>query len=147
MDFIEIDQQDIPGLTSMYIKTFNSSPWNDEWTVDTASKRLHQLINCEGFYGLKAFEDNILCGMILGSEEQFYNGIMFNIKEFCVENDRREKGIGTQILAEFEKRLRDKGVNEIILFTSREDGTEGFYKKRGFHSIETMVMMGKELNQ
>lgn len=31
--------------------------------------------------------------MILGSEEQFYNGIMFNIKEFCVRNEMRNRGI------------------------------------------------------
>ncbi|MFT8709279.1 MAG: GNAT family N-acetyltransferase [Sporolactobacillus sp.] len=147
MDFFEISKQDITELADLFIATFNSPPWNDKWTTGTASKRLHQFINCEGFYGLKAYENTELCGMILGSEEQFYNGIVFTIKEFCVANDRRGKGIGTQIIAEFEKRLRGKGVSQLILATLREDRTEGFYRRRGFHSIETMVMMGKELNE
>lgn len=102
-------------------------------------------MNCEGTYGLIAYEDDLICGMILGCEEQFYNGTMFNIKEFCVRNDLRNKGVGTKILEEFEKCLRDKGIREIILFTSRDDGTELFYRKRGLQSYNGMVMMDKEL--
>ncbi|MDD6793841.1 MAG: hypothetical protein PUE01_00265 [Clostridiaceae bacterium] len=41
--------------------------------------------------------------------------------------------------------LKNKGINEIVLFTSREDETEGFYHKRGLKSYNSMVMMGKEL--
>lgn len=145
MKFEEITLLDINELSNMYVETFNSPPWNDEWSIETASKRLHQMINCEDFYGIKAYQEEILCGMILGSQEQFYNGIMFNIKEFCVKNEMRNKGIGTKILSEFEKQLRKKGIVEIVLFTSRNDGTEGFYQKRGLKSYNSMVMMGKEL--
>ncbi len=145
MKFEEINLLDIEEIAEMYVETFNAPPWNDEWTLETASKRLHQMTNCEGFYGLKAYLHGELCGMILGSEEQFYNGVMFNAKEFCVKNEMRNKGIGTKILTEFEKQLKDNQISEIILFTSREDGTEGFYNKRGFRSYNGMVMMGKEL--
>nr|WP_243122875.1 GNAT family N-acetyltransferase [Haloimpatiens lingqiaonensis] len=103
MKFEEITLLDINELSNMYVETFNSPPWNDEWSIETASKRLYQMINCESFYGIKAYQQEILCGMILGSQEQFYNGIMFNIKEFCVKNEMRNKGIGTKILTEFEK--------------------------------------------
>lgn len=41
----------------MYIETFNSPPWNDEWTIENASKRLHQMIHCEDFYGIKAYQE------------------------------------------------------------------------------------------
>lgn len=145
MKFEEINLLDIEEIAGMYVETFNAPPWNDGWTIETASKRLHQMINCEGFYGLKAYLHGELCGMILGSEEQFYNGVMFNAKEFCVKNEMRNRGIGTKILAEFEKQLKDRQISEIILFTSREDGTEGFYHKREFKSYNGMVMMGKEL--
>ena len=145
MRFEEITLFDIGELAKMYVDTFNAPPWNDEWSIVTASKRLHQFVNCEDFYGLKVYQEEVLCGMILGSQEQFYNGIMFNIKEFCVKNEMRSRGIGTRILDEFEKRLKDKGVKEIVLFTSRDDETKGFYEKRGLKLYESMVMMGKQL--
>ncbi|MCL1632814.1 GNAT family N-acetyltransferase [Sporolactobacillus sp. CPB3-1] len=81
----------------------------------------------------------------MGGEEQFYDGVLFMIKEFCVDRELRHAGIGTSLLNECEKRLKEKGIKDIILFTSRNDGTEGFYQRRGFHSIDGMVMMGKEL--
>ncbi|EKO1914149.1 GNAT family N-acetyltransferase [Clostridium botulinum] len=145
MNFKEIVISDIKELANMYVNTFNSPPWNDEWTIETASKRLYQMVNCESSYGLVAYEDKLICGMILGSEEQYYNGIMFNIKEFCVRNDVRSKGFGTKIFEEFENRLKNKGITEIILLTSRDDRTEGFYKKRGLQSCNEMVLMGKQI--
>ncbi|SHE94378.1 GNAT family N-acetyltransferase [Clostridium fallax] len=145
MDFREIKISDIETLTIIYVDTFNSPPWNDKWTVETASKRLKQMINCEDFYGILAYENDLIYGMILGSEEQFYNGAIFNIKEFCVKNEMRSKGLGTIILNEFEKRLKEKGISEIILLTSKEDKTEGFYHRRGLKSHEKMVLMCKKL--
>ncbi len=145
MRFEEISLDDIGELSKMYVETFNAPPWNDEWTIEAAAKRLTQFVNCEDSYGLTAYEDNVLLGMILGSEEQFYTGNMFNIKEFCVKNDMRSKGIGTKILAEFENRLKSKGIVSIVLFTSRNDGTKGFYENRGYGEIKDMVMMAKGL--
>ena len=70
---------------------------------------------------------------------------MFNIKEFCVRNDIRSKGIGTSILNEFESNLREKGISEIILLTAKGDMTEGFYRKRGFSEHDEISMMNKEI--
>lgn len=145
MIFKDIKKEHIDELANLYIKAFNSPPWNDEWTLDTASKRLLQMMNCEGFFGMICCENNQIIGLILGNHEYFYDGMHFNIKEFCVDRDLRGKGIGTAILNEFLIRLKNKGINEVILFTSRSDGTEGFYNKRGFNSFNSMVMMGKNL--
>lgn len=108
MQFKQIELSDLNILVKMYIETFNAGPWNDEWTVETASRRLTQMIKCPDSYGLLAYVDNVPAGMILGAEEQYYNGLMFNIKEFCINNQLRGKGLGTSIYEEFEKRLKEK---------------------------------------
>ncbi|EJO5347426.1 GNAT family N-acetyltransferase [Clostridium botulinum] len=145
MNFKEITISDIKEVIDIYVHTFNSPPWNDKWTTETASKRLRQMINCESSYGLVAYDKDLICGIILGSEEQFYDRIVFNIKEFCVRNDIRNQGFGTKIFEEFENRLKDKGITEITLVTTRDYRTEGFYNKRGLQSNKEMVVMGKEL--
>lgn len=66
-----------------------------------------------------------------GIYEQFYDGIMFNIKEFCVSYHLRGNEIGIALLSQFQAQIKQPGVKEIILLTSRNDGTEGFYHKRG----------------
>lgn len=147
MKFKEIELSDLDTLVEMFIETFNAKPWNDKWTISSASKRLTQMINCPDSYGLLAYIDNTPAGLILGAEEQYYNGLMFNIKEFCVSNQLRGKGLGTIIYEEFEKRLREKGVREIILLTSQGPQTEGFYQKRGFEHNKSMIMMSRLINQ
>ncbi|ENK1243676.1 GNAT family N-acetyltransferase [Clostridium botulinum] len=145
MNFKKISILDIKEVVDIYVNTFNSPPWNDKWTIETASKRLYQMINCESSYGLVAYEDELICGIILGNEEQYYDGIVFNIKEFCVRNDIRNKGLGTKIFEEFENRLKGKGMTKITLVTTKDYRTEGFYKKRGLESNNEMVVMEKEL--
>ena len=141
----ELTKEHIKEIAKIYVDAFNSEPWNDEWTTESASKRISQMINCEGFDGLVAYEDDKLIGMILGNHEYYYNGMHFNIKEFCVDLKIRSKGMGSKLFEEFIKRLKSRGIDKVILLTSKTAGTEGFYKKHGFKSCEGMVMMGKEI--
>ena len=103
------------------------------------------MINTEDSYGLCAYQGGVLCGAILGCMEQFYNGIMFNVKEFWVKNGMRGRGIGTQIFSEFEKTLKERQVGAIILFTSKGDFTEHFYHKQNMKLNSQMVFMEKKL--
>ena len=146
MYYREMLQEDIPIVTKMYVETFNSPPWNDVWTEETAGKRLMQMISCEEAYGLLAYEDYLLCGMALGCTEQFITETMFDLKEFCVRNDMRSHGIGSLLLEELERRLKGMGVGSICLFTSGGKGIDVFYQKRGYETYSEMVMMGKKLN-
>lgn len=141
----EVTLDNLDELAHLYVETFNSKPWNDEWTICTATKRLHQMINTEDAYGLCAYQNGVMCGAIMGCMEQFYNGIMFNVKEFWVRNGMRGCGLGTKIFSEFEKRLKEKQVNEIILFTCKGDFTEHFYHKQNMKTNLNMVFMEKQL--
>ncbi|OOM71488.1 putative acetyltransferase [Clostridium puniceum] len=145
LKYKELTKEHIKEIAEIYVGAFNSKPWNDQWTIESASKRISQMINCEGFDGLVVYEEEKIVGMILGNHEYYYNGMHFHIKEFCVDLKLKGKGIGSQLIEEFANRLKNKGIDKIILFTSKGDGTEGFYKKHEFESFEDMVMMGKEI--
>jgi len=145
MIYQELNKNHIEEIAKLYVEAFNAPPWNDKWTEERAAKRLMQMLNCEGYYGIICLERDTILGMILGNYEYFYDGMHFNIKEFCVDIKHRKKGIGTLLLDKFLKHLKERGIDEVILFTSRTDGTEGYYNKRGFNSFQSMVMMGKEL--
>ena len=143
MDYREITIEDLSELAKIYAETFNSDPWYDKWTRKTAEKRLSQMINNGGFFGIVSYNEEGITGMILGEEEQYFDGVIFNIKEFCVKNDLRGKGIGTELFKEFERRLKGMGIRETVLMTNLED--EDFYKKRGFNRSRGVIYMGKEM--
>ena len=83
--------------------------------------------------------------MIFGFAEQFYDGVLFEIKEFCVKNASRGNGIGSAIYREFEKRLRERNIKEIMLMTLRGNATEHFYEKNGFETEKDLIFMKKQL--
>ncbi len=142
MEYREITPDDVPKLAKIYMDTFNAEPWFDKWTEKTAGKRLAQLLSHEGSDGLVSVENEAITGMILGEEEQYFDGVIFTIKEFCVKNNLRGKGIGKALLAEFENRLRAKGIRSVLLFTAPED--KAFYQKRGYAETE-LLALEKEL--
>lgn len=146
LEFKDAKLNDLNNMIDMYIETFNSEPWNDKWTKETAYRRLHAMINVEDFYGLCAYKDNQICGVIIGCKEEFYDRTIFNLREFFVNNSLRGHGIGTRMIGELDKRLKAQGVKEITLYTIRNIMTEGFYKKCGFTTYDSMVVMGKNLN-
>ena len=143
MDYRKITIEDLSELAKIYAETFNSDPWYDKWTQKTAENRLSQMINNGGFFGIVSYIEEGITGMILGEEEQYFDGVIFNIKEFCVKNELRGKGIGTELLAEFERNLKGMGIRETVLMTNLED--EEFYKKRGFHRSRGVIYLGKEM--
>jgi ribosomal protein S18 acetylase RimI-like enzyme len=83
--------------------------------------------------------------MILGSIEYYYDAVLFQIKELCVDPKIKGAGIGSKLLSEFITRLKAKGIDRVILLTLKTNETEGFYKKHGFKTFENMIMMGKEI--
>lgn len=103
------------------------------------------MMSAEGSYGMAAYENKELVGMILGRKETYYDAEIFEIKEFCVDVKMKGNGFGSEILEEFTKRLKSKGISRIFLFTSRGDATEGFYKKHNFDTWDDMIIMGKDI--
>ena len=83
MEYRELNETHLKDMATLFVKAFNTYPWNEEWTEEIAYKRLAQMINCDGFYGMVAIKDSQIVGMIFGRQEQYYNGVIFEIKEFC----------------------------------------------------------------
>lgn len=143
LTFKEIKNTDIPALAELYAETFNAAPWNEQWTKETAEKRLFQMINVESFFGLCAYHNGELCGLILGCMEQYYDGINFYLREFCVKNSMRGQGIGAEILNTFEERLSQMDIKEIYLNTTRNSSAERFYNKQNYQNHEHLILMSK----
>ena len=132
-------------IIELFVETFNSKPWNDSWTKNTASKRLCPMVHTEEFWGLSAYQDNKICGFVMGVFEQYCDEIEFTIKEFAVKNTGRGQGLGSQLFIEFEKRLREMGVKKIALLTLKGNLTEHFYEKNGFQSNRQITFMEKTI--
>lgn len=141
----KLDKKYLKECSRMYVETFNSEPWNDNWNEVTSYKRLKDIYDTPGFLGLAIFDQGQLKGAVLGNIEQWYEGYMYNLKEMFVKQGNKRNGIGSYLIVELEKMAKELGVNSITLFTSRGDLTEKFYIKNGFITEEDMIMMHKNI--
>jgi aminoglycoside 6'-N-acetyltransferase I len=139
----KLTNDDLVELVSLYVNVFNSEPWNDKWTEDTAFIRLIDIMNNAGFIGLAYEEKGEIVGAVLGNREQYFNGIHFFVKEMFVRVEDQKKGVGSKLLEELEKEAKKESVINIYLFTSKGNGTYDFYVKNNFKELKSMCMMGK----
>ncbi len=141
----KLKKSHLKECSEMYINTFNNEPWNDSWDEKTSYKRLEDIYNTPGFYGLVVIEGNELKAAVLGNLEQWYEGYMYNLKEMFVKHEDKGSGIGSKLMKALERSIKEIGANSINLFTSKGDLTERFYLKNGLATEEDMVMMHKKI--
>lgn len=133
----------IEELTALFVDTFNAPPWNDTWTEKSARTRLRDIIRMPNFFGGAEYRDDRLVGLIMGHGEMSYDGIHFQILEFCVANDMKGQGIGKKMLEEFLEYLDRKEVTSVYLLTMRGEASEGFYTAQGFGRVNDMCIMSR----
>lgn len=141
MTFEDMDIARLREYAELFVSVFNASPWNDRWTMLTAKLRLGELMDTSTFLGKAAYEDGRLLGIILGQKEHFFDGLRFQIQEFCVRAECQQSGCGSRLLSALREELNAIGVVNIYLITQRGESTEGYYRRRGFTTSDTFIVM------
>ena len=136
-------KENLNQYATLFRNVFNSTPWNDSWTIETASKRIEEMMNVSTFLGMAEYVDGRLAGVIFGRSEQYFDGVYFQIQEFFVDNKMQGQGIGTKLLNIFVNELEKNGISQIYLLTSKGEMTEYFYNKKGFITSNEMVLLYK----
>ena len=90
---------------------------------------------------LVAEVNNQIVGTVIGG----YDGRRGLIYHLAVLADLRKHGIGEQLLAEVEKRLKAKGCLKCYLLVSAENiNAAQFYERRGWREMKEDRIFGKE---
>lgn len=141
----EIQKEQLDACAELYVKVFNSEPWNDSWTAETAYRRLADIFNSPGFVGILIEDDGEIEGAAFGCMEQWYEGMEYSLREIFIANECQGQGLGKRLMKELETRIREQGGGDIVLFTSRDMAAYGFYIKEGFHELKSMCMLAKDI--
>lgn len=148
MEYREItskDTDEIKQMAKIFMGAFNAPPWNDSWSEESAEERLTMMLDGRAAYGIAAYDNGKMTAGAVGCFERYCEKTVFNLREFFVDRSIKGKGIGTEFFKETERRLKEKGVNEITLNTLKTEKTESFYLKQGMKNEEEMTVMVKRL--
>ncbi|MDZ8109610.1 MAG: GNAT family N-acetyltransferase [Nostoc sp. DedQUE12a] len=127
----------------LYVEVFNSEPWNEQWSFNTARTRLFEIINTPGFVGF-VFKQDELLGFLAGYCKQGQKSKSFYLEEICVLPNKQRQGIGTKLLNKLMDTLIYIEVNRVYLLTNKDAQAETFYTKHGYQRNQQMIFMTKQ---
>ena len=88
----------------------------------------------------------MVAGQIVGTVIGGFDGRRGLVYHLAVDANYRENGIGSILMEEVEKRLREKGcIKSYLLVTTENESAMRFYKQRGWQRMDKLVVFGKDL--
>lgn len=142
---VPITADNLEQCIELYINVFNSEPWNETWTYQTAKERLTDLLHTPKSLGFLLYDNNNLIGFIAGNSKKSYTGLTFYLAELCINNKIQGKGYGSKLLLCLEDELKKRGVQSLYLLTANSGLAESFYLKNDYTINENRIVMKKNL--
>jgi GNAT superfamily N-acetyltransferase len=144
MEYKDFSEQDIDRVIPLYIHYYNEFE-SGEWTEETVYKRLHQMMSREDSFGLLLIDKQIAVGFALGYFEQFDDGKTYNLIEIVISKDYQNKGLGTALLMELERQVKDLGAFMISMQSVNDEKHDRFYGELGYGNCTNFVIKVKNL--
>ena len=135
---------DIHRVIPLYLEYYNGHE-DGTWTEQTAHKRIHQVWSHEDGYCLLAEENGKVLGFAMGHMEQYDDLTAYDLVEIVITAEHQGKGLGTQLMRELERRVKELGAAMVQLQAVNDEKHERFYGKLGFYNAGNFVLKAKFL--
>lgn len=133
---------DINKCTKLFRKVFEAEPWHDDWKTDDKAKRyLKDIFKTPGYRGYKIEQDGQMIGAVLGQIIKWWQGDEFYIREFFIDQNFQQQGLGKRLYKYMKEQLDNEAVEFIILLTDHDKPAYEFYKKLGLKINDKSVFM------
>lgn len=124
---------------------FNSPPWNDGWTAESASTRLAALLAFPTSVGCVVSRQERLLGLALGHLEPWTDGLHFYLSELCIDPKGQRRGVGAALLADLMRRLGEYGIRIVYLPTEPASGAEPFFREQQFQDDALALKLWRDI--
>ena len=138
----EMTISDARSVLPLYIDYYNTCE-DGEWTEETAGRRIRQVLGMDGGYGLLMEDGNNPIGFVMGYFKQYDDLVSFMLEEIVIGLSRQGRGLGTALLRETERRVRELGAAGIELSAVNDGMHAHFYGKEGYKNARNFVQMVK----
>ena len=126
----QIKQNEIPTVAHALAKSYSEEPWNENWSQEKAERRVKGILANFESLGLKYESDGNILGGLLGFVDPYAEEDFFFVSEIFVIPENKKQGIGSALLFELEKLLKQRNISVIQLNSINYN--QNFYKKNGF---------------
>lgn len=145
MNISEMSLNDVKSVLPLYIDWYNDHEGGC-WTVETAGKRIRQVLTIEDSYSLLMRDDEGgIVGFVMGYFKQYDDIVGYTLEEIVIAAEYQHRGLGSALLKEVESRIREKGASCVELQAVNDEPHERYYGKAGYRNASNFVMKVKWL--
>lgn len=139
----DITPADIETCAALLIDAYNREPWNDHWTMETATRLLREFMQVERFKGFLLEEDGVAVGAAFCHSRTWWTNDELFVDEFYIANNKQRMGLGGELMAAVEAYTKAMGLAGVTLLTNRYFPAMDFYRKLGFEEAGHVVFLYK----
>ena len=142
LSFREMGLPDAETVLALYMDYYNTCE-EGQWTADTAGRRIRQVLGMDGGWGLLLEEDSAPAGFVMGYFKPYDDLTSFTLEEIVIARGRQGRGLGSLLLAEAERRVREQGAAGGELSSGNDELHQRFYEKAGYGDAKNFVQKVK----
>lgn len=143
MNYSVMTEADIESIARLYMDYYNRHE-NGCWTYEKAHKRIHQIFAIEDSLCLiQRNERGDTTGFAIGYFKQYDDLSAYYLEEIVIFADFQNKGYGTRLLQEIERRTLEHGAEHIELTSVNDARHMRFYTGFGMYAAANLKIMGK----
>jgi hypothetical protein len=80
MNYRVVNENDIPALAEAMSSSYSEEPWNEEWEIDRAQRRIKSILVGFESLGVAAFDGDRLIGAALGFVDPYVDEDFFFVR-------------------------------------------------------------------
>lgn len=142
-NYSKFNSEDIDKIAPLYLAYFNEVE-SAMWTLETATRKLRQLIHREDVIAYKLESHKELIGFYVGQLLQFDDGLVFELLELLVLREYQNQGFGSLLLNRAIEDAKQEGAFMIQLTSAVDEEHFHFYNtKHGFLDAKNNVWKTK----
>ena len=142
MEIREMNQNDIIAVVPLYIDYYNNQEGGC-WNEKSATKRIRQVMNIDDAYALIMLNEVEVIGFVMGYFKQYDDIVGYTLDEIVIAYEHQKKGLGSMLLHELEKRVKEQGASCVELQAVSDEMHERYYGNAGYHNATNFVMKVK----
>lgn len=139
----QMQKEDIERVTPLFMEYWNGT--GGTFTPELVYKRVWQVLGSPDSYCMIAEENGNPIGFAMGRFQTYDDLTAYDLVEIIVASNYQNGGIGSLMMAELEKRVKEMGAAMVQLESVNDELHEHFYGKLGYHDAVNLKLKSKFL--
>lgn len=139
----QMQEADIGKVIPIFMEYWNGL--GDAWTPELVYRRVWQVLGSPDAYCMIAEDGGRTVGFAMGRFETFYDLTAYNLVEILVASQYQKKGVGTEMMAALEGRVKEMGAAMVQLVSVHDEMHEHFYGRLGYGDATNLKLKSKFL--